>query len=144
MAPAGRETVDSPAARRRKEIGMATQHLPVATLVLACLFGCAGVGEPPARSAAIQPGSAAQPAPTPPQAAPPGKLAAAPALGQPAANLAPGTPAAKVPSGPHPVLVIDKPSLELGEVKEGTEGVATFQLKNTGDADLKILSARPG
>lgn len=48
-----------------------------------------------------------------------------------------------VPSGPAPVLTVEKNDLDLGTVLEGKEAVATFRLKNTGTAELKILRASP-
>jgi hypothetical protein len=42
------------------------------------------------------------------------------------------------------VLVVEPANLNLGDVQEGVDAVATYQLKNTGAVELKILSARPG
>jgi hypothetical protein len=84
-------------------------------------------------------------------------LVLAPALPSPAwaapAPRAPGHPPPAAPaqpaspseaSGKQPKLVIDKDTVDVGDVVRGSMGVATFELKNTGDADLRILDARPG
>lgn len=53
-------------------------------------------------------------------------------------------PAPALPQAGRPVCQIETPNLDLGDIKEGGDAVGTFKIKNTGDADLKILSARPG
>ena len=45
-------------------------------------------------------------------------------------------------TGPQPKLVVKKPSLDLGEAKEGAVVDAVFVLENRGDADLKIDNIR--
>jgi hypothetical protein len=69
---------------------------------------------------------------------------------EPATNAAPGAanaaaPAATAsPEAARPVLVVENANLDVGKVKEGTEAVAVFKLKNTGAGELRILSAKPG
>ena len=99
---------------------MATRFLSM-ILVSAVLAGTVAVGQT-----------------NPPAQPPPGSPA-------PTAAPAPGTPPAPTPApGPQPALVVESPQLTLGDVKEGEDAVAVFKLRNTGDAELKILSARPG
>jgi len=62
---------------------------------------------------------AQEPSPAPPAAAP------APAAG-----------------GPH--IVFDSLNVNLGDVVHGQDAAATFTFRNTGDAPLHILSAKPG
>lgn len=70
--------------------------------------------------------------------APPGAKATAPApTPAPAAAPAP-------PSGPAPHLKFAATVLNLGDVVRGQDAVAEFVYTNTGDAPLKILSAKPG
>lgn len=38
---------------------------------------------------------------------------------------------------------VEEPRLDLGDVKSGSEAVATFVFHNTGDADVRILKAKP-
>jgi hypothetical protein len=74
---------------------------------------------------------------------PPAEQPAAQPAGQPAQNAA--APAADAAAkAEHPVLTVENANLDVGKVKEGTEAVAVFKLKNTGTTDLKILSAKPG
>lgn len=76
-----------------------------------------------------------------------------PALAAPALALALAVPAPAAGNDPgsntvqasaKPVLVVENANLDLGKVQEGVEAVAVFKLKNTGNAELKILSAKPG
>ncbi len=57
----------------------------------------------------------------------------------------PEQPAGKLPGETvlRPKLVVSHPSLDLGIVQEGKDAVATFVIENAGDADLKILRAKP-
>ncbi len=48
------------------------------------------------------------------------------------------------PAGKTPSLVIAQKTVNLGDVIEGVDIDYTFTLKNTGDAELQILSVRPG
>jgi hypothetical protein len=48
------------------------------------------------------------------------------------------------PVGKVPVLVIDKKVVNLGDVIEGQDIEYSFVLRNKGDAELQILSVRPG
>lgn len=59
-----------------------------------------------------------------------------------AAGNDPGSNTIQAPA--KPVLVVENANLDLGKVQEGVEAVAVFKLKNTGNAELKILSAKPG
>ncbi len=43
----------------------------------------------------------------------------------------------------RPKLVVRQPALDIGIVAEGKDAVATFVIENAGDADLKILRAKP-
>ena len=53
-------------------------------------------------------------------------------------------PAAAAPSGPAPHLVFDAATINVGDVVHGQDAVAAFSYKNTGEAPLHILAARPG
>ena len=53
-------------------------------------------------------------------------------------------PAAAVPGGSSPHIVFDNATINLGEVVHGQDAVANFAYRNTGDAPLHILSAKPG
>ena len=53
-------------------------------------------------------------------------------------------PAQAAPAGPAPHIVFDKDTMNLGDVVHGQDAVATFTYRNTGDAPLHILSAKPG
>ena len=89
-------------------------------------------------AAAVLAGTVAVGQTNPPAQPPPGTPASA-------AAPAPGTPPPPTPApGPLPALVVESPQLALGNVKEGEDAVAVFMLRNAGDAELKILSARPG
>jgi uncharacterized DUF497 family protein len=39
---------------------------------------------------------------------------------------------------------VENAQVAVGDVKEGVEAVAVFKLRNTGEGELRILSARPG
>lgn len=98
--------------------------------VAPALLACALIAWPAAASAPV-------PAPPPPASKP----APVPA---PAGNAVGPASAPVVPAGPAPALVVERENLDLGRIDEGQDGVATFVLKNTGSAELKIVSARPG
>ena len=53
-------------------------------------------------------------------------------------------PAKASPAGPAPRIKFDATEVQLGDVVHGQDAVATFQYHNTGDAPLRILSAKPG
>jgi hypothetical protein len=55
-----------------------------------------------------------------------------------------GTAPAKAPAGPAPRAVVRKMTIEAGEVLEGQVYQTTFYIRNAGDAELQILSVRPG
>ncbi len=56
-----------------------------------------------------------------------------------------GVAAAKgKPAGKAPRLVIENKTIHLGEVLEGQDYLYTYKLKNAGEAELQILSVRPG
>lgn len=42
-----------------------------------------------------------------------------------------------------PLLTVENEKIDLGEVKAGSEAVATFVFHNKGDVDVKILRAKP-
>ncbi|UCF66692.1 MAG: hypothetical protein JSV80_13005 [Acidobacteriota bacterium] len=66
-------------------------------------------------------------------------LLAASALGA-----APGAPtSAAAPAAQAPKLVVEQNALDLGTVAEGQEVVGTFVLKNEGQAELRIIRAKP-
>jgi len=69
-------------------------------------------------------------------------LGRVPAWASDAATAAPG--ATTSPTSPHPAIQIERRDLDVGTVREGAEVVGTFQIKNAGDAELRILSAKPG
>jgi len=48
------------------------------------------------------------------------------------------------PAGKTPRLVIDKMTVQLGEMMEGQDFQHTFRIKNKGEAKLRILSVKPG
>jgi len=61
----------------------------------------------------------------------------------PAPAPAPAIAPAPAPAGtPH--LVFDATEANLGQVVRGEDAVATFTYRNTGDAPVRILSAKPG
>lgn len=53
-------------------------------------------------------------------------------------------PAPAAETSPAPKLVVETPEIDLGSVARGKVAEAVFQLRNEGDADLRILSAKPG
>jgi hypothetical protein len=61
-------------------------------------------------------------------------------------------PAGKQPVSKRPAgkagkvskVVIENKAIQLGEVIEGQDYQYTFTIKNAGDAELQILSVRPG
>jgi len=60
------------------------------------------------------------------------------------AMAAPGPVWATGETSPHPVMQIEQSELDVGAVMEGNDVVGTFRIKNTGNAELRILSAKPG
>ena len=48
------------------------------------------------------------------------------------------------PAGPASRIKFDATEVNLGDVVHGEDAVATFTYHNTGDAPLRILSAKPG
>jgi hypothetical protein len=40
-------------------------------------------------------------------------------------------------------LAVENPRLDLGDVKAGTDAVATFVFRNTGNAAVRIIRAKP-
>jgi hypothetical protein len=55
---------------------------------------------------------------------------------------APPTDEAK--GGAAPRIAFDAVNVNIGDVVHGLDAVATFTYRNTGDAPLHILSAKPG
>lgn len=57
----------------------------------------------------------------------------------------PGKPAgpADTYTGPYPILVIESPTHDFGELKSGTPMRHAFKVRNTGNADLVIESVNP-
>ena len=53
-------------------------------------------------------------------------------------------PAPAAPAGPAPHIKFDSAEANLGDIVHGKDAVATFTYRNTGDAPLHILSAKPG
>ena len=51
---------------------------------------------------------------------------------------------AAVPTGPKPASACDQAEFNFGTVVQGDDAKHTFTVKNTGDAPLKIESARGG
>jgi hypothetical protein len=49
-----------------------------------------------------------------------------------------------LPLRPGPRLQVETPQVDAGQVDKGDVIEATFVLRNTGDAPLHILKARPG
>ena len=47
-------------------------------------------------------------------------------------------------SGNQPMAVIDTKSVSLGDIIEGQDVEYTFIVKNKGNAELQIVSVRPG
>lgn len=88
---------------------------------------------PPAPPA--PPASPAKQHTTPVSPAPPAKQAT---------PVSPVPPATQASPGQKPVFSVEKTALDLGMVKEGDEAVATFAVRNTGNATLRILRATPG
>jgi hypothetical protein len=50
----------------------------------------------------------------------------------------------KKPAGKIAKIVIENKAIQLGEVLEGQDYLYTFKVKNAGEAELQILSVRPG
>ncbi len=48
------------------------------------------------------------------------------------------------PQGPQPSCVIDELRHDMGEVFEQDKFVHVFKVKNVGDANLEIISVKPG
>jgi hypothetical protein len=53
-------------------------------------------------------------------------------------------PAGKAPAGKAPRAIVNNLTIQAGEVLEGLSYQNTFLIRNTGDAELQILSVRPG
>ena len=53
-------------------------------------------------------------------------------------------PAPAAPAGPAPHIKFEATEVDLGDVVRGQDAVATFVYKNTGNAPLRIISAKPG
>jgi len=53
-------------------------------------------------------------------------------------------PTAAAPVGGAPKIAFDAVTVNVGDVVHGQDVVATFTYRNTGDAPLHILSAKPG
>ena len=51
---------------------------------------------------------------------------------------------AAVPDGPKPAIACDQAEFNFGTVVQGEDAKHVFTVKNTGDAPLKIESARGG
>ena len=43
----------------------------------------------------------------------------------------------------EPVLTVEQPRIDLGEIKAGSDAVATFVFHNSGPNDVKIIRAKP-
>jgi hypothetical protein len=69
----------------------------------------------------------------------PAKSKESPAQEAPATDQAPK----EKPSGPQPKLVIESTEHQFGDVTPGTPLEYSFEIKNTGDADLQILRVKP-
>ena len=42
-----------------------------------------------------------------------------------------------------PALTVEEARIDLGEIKSGSEAIATFVFHNNGDKDVKIIRAKP-
>jgi len=42
-----------------------------------------------------------------------------------------------------PTFTVENPRIDVGEVKGGSDAVATFVFHNAGNADVKIIKAKP-
>jgi hypothetical protein len=62
------------------------------------------------------------------------------AQGKPPAKV----PAGKAPAGKAPRAIVNNLTIQAGEVLEGQPYQNTFIIRNAGDAELQILSVRPG
>lgn len=71
-------------------------------------------------------------------------LAALLAGGAVVAAAAPSAPPAKAGPVTAPRAVVEKPEIDAGRVTRGKVLEAAFELRNDGDADLRVLSAKPG
>jgi len=67
-----------------------------------------------------------------------------PATPAPPAVPAPPAAPASAPAAPAPVLAFESPNLDLGPLPEGQDAVGTFVVRNTGNAELKLLQVKPG
>ena len=50
----------------------------------------------------------------------------------------------KKPAGKAPKAIVGEMTFLVGDILEGTDVVHSFRIKNAGDAELQILSVRPG
>ncbi len=56
----------------------------------------------------------------------------------------PPPPVAALAPAKVPRMQLEKDTVDLGDVSRGGKAEATFEIRNLGDAPLKILSAKPG
>ena len=42
-----------------------------------------------------------------------------------------------------PALTVEQPRIDLGDIRSGTDAVATFVFHNAGPVDVRILNAKP-
>jgi len=56
----------------------------------------------------------------------------------------PASAAAAAPAADAPHIAFDSLSVNLGDVVRGQDAAATFTYRNTGNAPLHIISAKPG
>ena len=61
-----------------------------------------------------------------------------------AAGRAPAAPPPEPAAAAGPRVTVEKPEIDAGKVTRGKVLEAAFELRNDGDADLRILSAKPG
>jgi hypothetical protein len=69
--------------------------------------------------------------------------AASARAGEPAPAAAPA-PQAPGATQVAPLLSVEKDLIDLGELTRGSKAEASFVLRNTGTAPVRILSAKPG
>ncbi len=65
----------------------------------------------------------------------------APAAGAPPA---PAVVPVAAPGAPAPAAAFEALNVDLGSIPEGDDAVGTFVVKNTGNAELKLLQVKPG
>lgn len=54
-----------------------------------------------------------------------------------------GTSPAEEQKNKGPLITINNPTFDIGEIEEGTPITHTYTIKNTGTEDLKIESVKP-